>query len=606
MAKKSFQDLIPQSYKGLQVNFCRTPVCEFYGLDAEEAVELKHKKDNPTTKPVQRKHIYMITGVGKDESSIKCKSCLEARKEDPLRRNVFNQIKSNKAAYEEFTRISRYLVLPESQCPNDACPSNNKSNVEVKIKKAGKTKAGTQRYRCGHCAKSWSADRAEREFDRPEINKQFFKQIVSKTPFKRIIDIYDLSMPALYRRLDFIHRQCLRFVGERERKMSEKHFDRMYLCSDSQIQVSNWTDRKIKKNAEFYGVGTADLRSGYVLAFNINYDSAVDPNEIEMAAFLRGDANLKRHNRHFARLWLQHEFAQNTSQQSIIDKVPDWHSMSPEEREDAIKALNSASEEYDDDNQLPHKGMSVHNEYSLIAHFMLIKKLTANVDKTRFYLDRDTGLKTWYLSVFKELVKAHRSDAFHIAFSKGLTVDDRKQLFQERKRVIEKITGATYGSLTASALKAAVAQLMNNDVLAAQTPQEIEDCWVRNAAPSMAEPNKSAMAITDISKLSIDHQTHLYRIGGLHAIDRFFAQIRRKVMAFERPISPSSNASRTWYAYSPYNPKMYQVLGDIFRVYYNYCQKPGKDEKTPAMRMGLAKGVVPIEQIIYEGRYPYR
>lgn len=145
MAKKSFQDLIPPAYKGLQVNFCRTPVCEFYGLDAEEAVELKHKKDNSTTKPVQRKHIYMNTGVGEDESSIKCKSCLEARKEVPLRRNVFNQIKSNKAAYEEFARVSRYLLLPESQCPNDACPSNNKSNVEVKIKKAGKTKAGTQR-----------------------------------------------------------------------------------------------------------------------------------------------------------------------------------------------------------------------------------------------------------------------------------------------------------------------------------------------------------------------------------------------------------------------------------------------------------------------------
>jgi len=48
---------------------------------------------------------------------------------------------------------------------------------------------------------------------------------------------------------------------------------------------------------------------------------------------------------------------------------------------------------------------------------------------------------------------------------------------------------------------------------------------------------------------------------------------------------------------------MYLVLGDIFRVYYNYCQKSDKDGETPAMRLGLARGIVPIEQIIYHGRY---
>jgi len=37
---------------------------------------------------------------------------------------------------------------------------------------------------------------------------------------------------------------------------------------------------------------------------------------------------------------------------------------------------------------------------------------------------------------------------------------------------------------------------------------------------------------------------------------------------------------------------------DIFRVYYNYCLA-GKNKQTPAMRIGLAKGVVPLEDIIY-------
>ena len=602
MAKKSFQSPIPSAYKGLQVNFCRTPSCEYYGLNGEEALQYKQEKDNYPNKPLKRSDIYMITGVGKDESSIKCKACLAEKEHDPFRRNVFNQIKSNKAAFEEYERVSRYLERPDTRCPVLDCPSHVQ-NLPSKIKKAGTTKAGTQRYRCGHCRKSWSEDRAEKDFNRPEINKQFFKQLVSKTPFKRIVEIYDLTMPALYRRIDYIHRQCMRFVAERERRMSEKIYDRMYLCTDSQVQISNWTDRKVKKNAEFYRIGTADLRSGYILAFNINYDGDVDPNDIEQQAFFLGDSRKKRHERYFARLWLQHEFEQNKIHASMIDQIPDWDELTVEERQDAISALKSSSETYDDDNQLPHKGMAVHNEYSIIAHFLLIKRLTANVEKTRFYLDRDTGLKTWYLAAFKDLIKARRSDAFHIAFDKGLTIDERKRIYGRCKKDIESFSGASFKSMTNPSLKNVIAQMMKPNVVAAQYPQSLDDVWVKNPTPSMAEPNKRVSAITDITELDIDHQAHLHRIGGLHAIDRFFPQIRRKVAMFERPISPSSNAHRVWYIYSPYNPRIYQVLGDIFRVYYNFCQKSDKDGETPAMRLGLAKGIVSLEQIIYYGRY---
>jgi hypothetical protein len=39
-------------------------------------------------------------------------------------------------------------------------------------------------------------------------------------------------------------------------------------------------------------------------------------------------------------------------------------------------------------------------------------------------------------------------------------------------------------------------------------------------------------------------------------------------------------------------------LLDIFRVFYNYVET-GKDGQTPAMRLGLAKGKVDVEDIIY-------
>jgi hypothetical protein len=75
-------------------------------------------------------------------------------------------------------------------------------------------------------------------------------------------------------------------------------------------------------------------------------------------------------------------------------------------------------------------------------------------------------------------------------------------------------------------------------------------------------------------------------------------QVRRRLSLLERPISSASSAGRKWHGYNPYRPVMIGKLLDIFRVFYNYVET-GKDGQTPAMRLGLAKGKVDVEDIIY-------
>lgn len=53
-----------------------------------------------------------------------------------------------------------------------------------------------------------------------------------------------------------------------------------------------------------------------------------------------------------------------------------------------------------------------------------------------------------------------------------------------------------------------------------------------------------------------------------------------------------------WYGYSPYNPEVIVKLLTIFRVFYNYCLA-GTGGSTPATRLGLARGKVSLEDIIY-------
>ncbi len=75
-------------------------------------------------------------------------------------------------------------------------------------------------------------------------------------------------------------------------------------------------------------------------------------------------------------------------------------------------------------------------------------------------------------------------------------------------------------------------------------------------------------------------------------------QVRRRLSMLERPISSASKVGRTWNGYAAYQPENIVSVLDIFRVYYNYCLA-GKDKKTPAMRLGLAKTVIGPRRIIY-------
>ena len=90
----------------------------------------------------------------------------------------------------------------------------------------------------------------------------------------------------------------------------------------------------------------------------------------------------------------------------------------------------------------------------------------------------------------------------------------------------------------------------------------------------------------------------LYLKATLHPIDKFFQQVRHRLSLLERPIGTASKIGRTWYGYSAYRPENIEKILTIIRVFYNYCLV-GKDKKTPAMRLGLARAPIDPQEIIY-------
>ena len=126
-----------------------------------------------------------------------------------------------------------------------------------------------------------------------------------------------------------------------------------------------------------------------------------------------------------------------------------------------------------------------------------------------------------------------------------------------------------------------------------------KDRWLTHPFPDMSEPEKSICYLTDYGDYDEDHIAWLYNKASMHAIDRFFMKVRRRPSLLERPLASAGRAGRMWHGYSSYNPESIIKILSIFRIFYNYTQA-GKDLKTPAMRLGLAKGRVKLEDIIYE------
>lgn len=577
---------IPLAVDGIQVNFCKNPVCENFGAPASTQKQPR----GPGASKDNRDKYQLNRGGRKKVTQLICLCCGETP-----------PVKSNQAISDEAKRISRYLehATPEASCPNTKCANHGKgiSAGKVLYQAYGKTTSGSPRYRCKACNKTFSVKRATTGQKQPHKNKLIFKLLMNKLPFRRICEVADVGMPTIYNKIDFLHRQCLAFVAERERKLLDgKHIERLYISVDRQDYVVNWAKREDKRNVTLSAIGSADNQTGYVFQMSLNYDYDADVNFIETDALQLNDAVNQYAFRKYARLWLQADYTESV-QRSVSNKqcTTDLSGDITTTYEQAIKRDNvEASELVALSQMLPNKGMQVHSDYTMYGHFFHLHSLLGGVEKIRFFLDQDSGIRAACLSAFQKEVSSRVCDAFYVRINKTYTVDEKRQVLADSRKVFkrEKID---HPELTDNEIKLLlIKQRMDNMTGMGKW----KDMWLSHPFPNMSEPEKAVCYLTDYHDYDEDHKAWLYNKASMHGIDCFFMQIRRRLSLLERPISTASSTGRVWYGYSPYNPAVIVKLLDIFRVYYNYCLV-GKGKQTPAMRIGLAKGSVPLENIIY-------
>lgn len=422
---------------------------------------------------------------------------------------------------------------------------------------------------------------------------------MNKTPLRRICEVADIGPEGLYGKINFLYEQTKAFAANRERRLLEgMPIRRLYLSTDRQDYVVNWTQHEDRRNVMLHAVGTADLDSRYVFGMHLNYDSMLNAGEIEADARTIGDYSAKASFRRYARCWLRGDYEAairaKAAGRNRVTRQDLQESIAATYAEAGLRADVEVSETQDSGKRLPAKGVQIHAEYTLYGHFFFLKCLFGGVEKLRFFMDQDSGMRAACLSAFQPEIAARRADAFYVRIAKARTISEKRQIISASRAEFEVARQANPGLSDTE-----IENLLIKERIAHMASfGKWQDKWLIHPFPNMSEPERAACYLTDFGDYDIDHLARLYNKASLHAIDSFFMQVRRRLSILERPIGSASAAGRTWYGYSAYNPAMIVKMLGIFRVFYNFCLS-GQDGKTPAMRLGLAKGKVALEDIIY-------
>ncbi|MDC9725921.1 MAG: hypothetical protein PSN44_08420 [Gammaproteobacteria bacterium] len=201
------------------------------------------------------------------------------------------------------------------------------------------------------------------------------------------MEVADVSATTLYGKIDFIHRQCLAFIANRERKMMGTAFtENLYLSTDRQIYYLNWTKRRDKRTSSFEAVGTADNKSSYVFGMHLNFEPRLNASRIEDWAQRCNDYDRPMAMRRHAHIWLRSDFVQNvknsSGKASLLERARHDEDIVEKRYEHTSERTDVESAAFmDSDVKLPVKGVQIHNEYTLYAHFQLMAKMFSGVNK---------------------------------------------------------------------------------------------------------------------------------------------------------------------------------------------------------------------------------
>lgn len=391
--------------------------------------------------------------------------------------------------------------------------------------------------------------------------------------------------------------------------MERANLGKRYISVDRQKLLVNWANKKTRKNTILLSIASADQATGYIFAANINFDGALDSAEIEKDMKRFADDKLPKAFRRYARVWLPGDWDAAATRREGRSKAG---AVAKESRlaaaiEGTYEAALKREDMDDGEGPSPHartpiKGMLLHEQAVMNAHIQLVSRLLSRAPKLRFFVDQESGLRAAIMAAVPQRILNRTADAFYVKVVKDFTVGEKHGMVRRANERVKAFADAA----GVDEEKAQV--LIAREELSAMTAHgKWEDRWFTHPVADMREPEKKICWLTDVETpendadkrdAQLNHHARLHLKATLTAVDRFFMQVRRAITMAERGVISASADRRLWFGKNAYNPDVLVKLLGIFRTYFNYCEV-GEDGQTPAMRLGLARGPISPEDIIY-------
>lgn len=376
---------------------------------------------------------------------------------------------------------------------------------------------------------------------------------------RRLCEVAGVNPKTLYHRIELIHDRCREFARVQEAPLfTGKDFDFLHVTMDRQVFPLNSSTSLDTRPSLVIATTSTDARSGYVLAQNPNYDPEADPIALDLLARQVGDPALERPYRKYARLLMPYEYIEE------LEDSPD----------DGIGQAQTAF-------RPATVGGTVQDGVALAAHLLVLKTITQGAKRIQLTMDNEPGLPRLAPYIFGDNFGSGNFDAFVVRIAKDLT-QQRKRRFiaaalRDMREEAMKFPGLDDKGLLFKLIEARYMRFRRTTG---------PDRWVRHPFPTMSEPEREVLPLTDHVR-EVDRVVSGIARASLRSLDRYFMQLRRKVSILERPLKPASPGAH-YAEYTAYSPIVVIRVIEIFRTVYNY-HLAGKQGSTPAQRLGLAR-----------------
>lgn len=543
---------MPLPFDGVDVNFCRNPSCSTFGVIPDP-----YKRPNGLP-PAPPDAIRGAVAGKKNEEYFDCPHC-----------SATSRLKNNAAIVAEYRR---HKVLQETDPTEPSCQTvdcfargcSPHKHPEF-YWKFGKTAGGDPRWRCRLCRSTFSEGKAARRHKRSDKNRLIFQMICNGLPLSKIAKITEMSYRDIYARIDFFYDQIRSFTVKRQ-DFSQVDFGEMgsRFATDSQTLTINWPTKRSRAPVVVQHLCTAHARSGFIMEASIQFDPSMTMEQAELLSIQADEEDVSVAFREHARVWNKTEF------EAHLEKL-----------------LKAKKIDADGLYQLPHDGCLVRYDILQFAHAFRLRDHLGGTDVPLvLVMDDDRGLQQAFLSAFAPEVKAGRAEVAVVSFDKGMTNDKRNQVVADGQNDLASATGMGLADLRRLSDED-YAALVDQEVAVAIIGEDLRQGY-QYPYSRKSEPNRRVKLLTDNPDKSYKSKARLLRLATLRSVDSYFHKFRSNVR-FAARAGIAGTTRHTWDRYYLYKPELMVKIAEIYRFYHNWCE-PGQDKKTPAMRIGLAKG----------------